>query len=119
LEPEHTLEERRRPVADRPARRALAPSFLDQSALDEARDGGIGCHAADLCDIRPRARAEIRDDGKRLERRLREAALHRSLEQARTRVRRLATRTKRETSRDLLEHDPAPTFAVALPQERK
>ena len=65
----------------------------------------------------PRARAEVGDDGERLERRLREASLDRALEETRAGLGRLAARPKREPAGDLLEHDPAPTLAETLPEE--
>src|SRR5262249_57909037 len=74
LEPEDALEERRRPVAHRPEL-ALTSCLRHEPALHQARDDAVDVDAADTGDLRPRARAEVRDDGERLERRLREPAL--------------------------------------------
>src|SRR5262249_8706176 len=49
--------------------------------------------------------------------RLREAALHRPLEEPRTRLRRLARRAERPAAGDLLEHDPAAALPVAVLQQ--
>ena len=48
---------------------------------------------------------------------VRQAALDRSLEQPRARLRRVAARSERVPARDLLEDDAAPTLAVALAQK--
>ena len=82
LEPEDALEERRRPVADRPAGAVVPARFRDQAALEQAGDGRVGGDAADPGDLGPAARAEVGDDRERLERGLREPALDRPLEQA-------------------------------------
>src|SRR5581483_11177047 len=57
------------------------------------------------------------DDGERLQRRLREAALDRALEQPRAGLGRLARGAERPASGDALQHDAAPALAVALAQE--
>ena len=95
----------------------VAAGLGDQAALGEAGDGRVGRDAADPRDLRPRDRAEVGDDRERLERRLREPALDRPLEEARARVRRLARGAERPAAGDLLEDDAAPALAVALPEE--
>ena len=60
---------------------------------------------------------EVRDDRQRLQRRLRDAALHRALEQPPAGLGGLARRAKGPTARDRLEHDPAPSLAVALGEQ--
>ncbi len=60
---------------------------------------------------------EVRDDGQRLERRLRQPALDRPLEQPRTGRSGLARRAERVAAGHLLEHDAAPTLAIALAQQ--
>src|SRR5439155_18880628 len=117
LEPEHPLEEPGRPVADGAARGVLAPSFGDQPALDQAGHGRVGRDAADAGDLRPRARPEVRDDRERLEPGLREAALHRPLEQPRARLRRLAGGPERVAACDVLEDDAAPPLRVPLREQ--
>src|SRR3990172_11575776 len=52
LEPEHALEERRRPVANRATQPALAAGFGDQAPLHEAGNGRVGCNAANPSDLR-------------------------------------------------------------------
>src|SRR3954447_22347028 len=69
LEAEDALEERCRAVADR-AVLVHAPALADQPSFDEAGDDAVDVDAADSCDLRPRDRAEVRDDRERLERRL-------------------------------------------------
>src|SRR5207244_711290 len=60
---------------------------------------------------------EVRDDRERLERRLREVALRRLLEEPRAGLGRVARRAERPAAGDVLEHDPAPAFGVALAHE--
>src|SRR5436305_9287052 len=52
LEAEDPLEERRRAVADRAARRVVAPGLSDQAPLEEVGDGRVGRDAADARDVR-------------------------------------------------------------------
>ena len=62
-------------------------------------------------------RPEVRDDRQRLERRLREAALDRPLEQPPARLGGLARGAQRPAAGDVLEHDPAAALAKALADE--
>src|SRR5207302_1474771 len=71
LQPEDPLEERRRAVADCPARARLAPGLRDEPALDEPRHGGVRRNSADARNLGSRARAEVGDDREGLEGRLR------------------------------------------------
>src|SRR5438105_8477576 len=115
LQPEHALEQRRRPLPNSAAHRhVLPPGFGDEAALGQSGHGRVRRDPADPRDVRSRARAEIRHDRQRLERGLRERALHRPLDEPRTRLRGLARGAKRVPARDALEDDPAPPLAVAL-----
>ena len=60
LEPEHALEERLEPVADRSAGAVVPAGLGDQAALEEARDRRVGGDAADAGDLGPAARARGR-----------------------------------------------------------
>src|SRR5262245_61390212 len=81
LESENPLEHRGRAVLDGPADTVVAARLGDQPALDQSGHGRIGRDAADPRDLRPRHRPEVRHDRERLQRRLRQAALYRPLEQ--------------------------------------
>src|SRR6266508_716607 len=117
LEAEDPLEQRRDLVADRAAGAVVAAGFRDQAPLDQIGDGRIGRHAADACDVRPCARPEVRDDRERLERRLRQRALHRPLEQPTARVGRLARRAKRPAACHPLEHDPRAPLPIPIGEQ--
>src|SRR5206468_1305167 len=88
-----------------------------EAALDEAGDGGIGADAADARDLRPRARPDVRDDRERLERGPREALVDRAVVEARAGGGRRLRRAEGPPARDVLEHDPAASLAVALAEE--
>ena len=105
------------PVADRAADAFVAAGLGDQAALDEARDDRVGGDAADARDLRAADRPEVRDDRQRLERRCREPALDRPLEQAPARLGRLARGAERPAAGDVLEHDPAAALGVALAEQ--
>ena len=94
-------------------RQPLAPGLGDEPAFREPGDGRVGGDAADPGDLRPAARAEIGDDRERLERRLREPALDRPLEQAPTRLGGLARGAEGIAAGDVLEDDAAPALPVA------
>jgi hypothetical protein len=115
--PEDALEEWCDAVADGAARAALPSGLGDQAALDERRDGRVGCDTADPCDLGTRDRAEVRDDRKRLERSLAEPTLDGPLEQPAARLRGLARRTECGATGHPLEHDPTPPFTVAVAEE--
>jgi hypothetical protein len=117
LEPEDALEHRRRAVLDRAADAVVAPRFGNQPALDQARHGRIGRHAADPRDLRPRHRPQVGDDRHRLQRRLRQPALHGPLEQPTARLGRIPRCTEGPAARHLLQHDSAAALAVALGQQ--
>jgi hypothetical protein len=51
LEAEYPLEQRRRPVAHSAAGPVLPTGLADETALDEARDRGVGSDAADSRDV--------------------------------------------------------------------
>ena len=95
----------------------LAARFGDQAPLRQAGDGGVCGNPADPGDLRPRDRSEVRDDRDRLERSLREAALHRTLEQPPARLGRRARCAEGPASRHRFEHDPAATLVIALREE--
>jgi len=116
LEAEDPLEERRDAVADG-ADGVVTTGLSDQPAFDEARDDRVGRNAAQACDLWPRARAEVRDHGQRLQRRRRQATLDWTLEQTATRLRRLARRAERPAAGNALQHDPAAPFPEALAQQ--
>src|SRR5829696_2580504 len=118
-EAEDAFEERRRAVADGAAHGGVSSRFAEQAPFHEPRDGGVRRDAADARNVRPRARAEVRDDCKRLERRLGQPALGRLAEQARARLRRVASGAEGVTAGDVLEHDAAASLAVTLAQQRK
>ena len=82
FEAEDPLEQLRRAVTDRAAETRLTTRLDDEPALDEPGDHRVGCDTANAGDIGPRARAQVGDDGERLERCLREAALDGSLDEA-------------------------------------
>ena len=81
LEPEDALEERRRAVANRPARPVVAPGLGDQAAVEQPGNGRVRGDTADPRDLRPAARAEVGDDREGLEGGLGEPALDRPLEE--------------------------------------
>src|SRR5436190_1092297 len=117
FEPEDPLEHRRRAVLDRAADAVVAPRLGDQPALDQACNRRIGRDATDPRDLRPRHRPEVRDDRQRLQRGLREPALHRTFEQPPARHRGVARRAESPAAGHLLEDDAAAPLAVALRQQ--
>src|SRR5262249_596220 len=92
------------PCADHPPRAHPDPGRTGRAA------GGRG-------DLRPRHRAEVRDDRQRLQRRLRQPALHGPLEQPPARLGRVARRAEGPAAGDLLQDDAATALAVALRQQ--
>src|ERR671918_544098 len=113
---ENPLEERRGAVANSPPGRVLPARLHYETALDEASDCGVGRHAADPGDVGARARAEVRHDGQRFERRLREASLDGPFEEPLTGACSFAARAEGVAACHLLEDDAAPPLAVALAQ---
>ena len=106
-----------RPVADRAADPRLAAGLDDEAALDEPGDHGVRRDTAQAGDLGPRARPQVRDDRERLERRLRQAALDRPLDEPRAGLRLGTGGAERVAARDLLEHDPAPPVGVPLAEQ--
>ena len=99
----------RRAVEHRRAEPVAAAGLLDQPALEQAGDDGVGGDAADAGDLGPPDRLQVGDHGERLERRGAEPALGRARLQAAARPRpgRPARRAGRSAPRDALEHDAA------------
>ena len=85
LEAEDALEQLRGAIANGTAETRLTTRLDDEPALDEPRNDRVGCNAADPGDVGTRARAEIGDDGERLERCLGEPTLDGPLDEAPTR----------------------------------
>ena len=76
VEAEMLEELRRGAVGHRPARRAAAAAQFDPAGLQQHVDGALrGAHAPDLLDLGAGHRLVIGDDGERLERGARQAAL--------------------------------------------
>src|SRR5262249_55621817 len=79
-EAEQLLEQGGRPVEHGAELRAAR--LLDQPALEQRRDGGLGGDAADARDLRPRHRLQVGDDRQALALRLRQRRRARTGQQA-------------------------------------
>src|SRR5262245_10712017 len=115
LQAENAFEQGRHAIAHRSE--VAAARFRDQAPLDQARHHRVDRDPAPPCDLRARARSEIRDHGQRLECRMGQAALDRALEEPAAGLRRFTRRAERPAAGDVLEHDAAPALAVPLPEQ--
>src|SRR3982750_4679510 len=117
FEPEELLEERRGAVEDRAE--LAAPLLLDQAALLERRDRGVGVDAADACDLRARDGLKVGGDREALGLRLRERRRAWLAEQVPDREVGLGIGRERVPARDLAKDDPELALAEPLAELRE
>ena len=95
----------RRTEVDRPAR-FVAADLLEQTALEQGGDDGIGLHPTNTTDLRSTHWLQVGHDGEGLKRRGRQALLCRSVAKTITDLRDIGARSQGEPPGDLGDLEP-------------